>query len=132
MVVGYKLGELVGEGKVFVNGKFNQQGVEDIVKDGAKTIALGKLPFRQQIGYGLAIDYAYEVNKYNATDQSIKTEMLGSVAGSSAQISSEVFMPKFSGIGKIITNTIASDVISDKTKDKYNEHLNENKSKEAK
>ncbi|WP_185735079.1 hypothetical protein, partial [Bibersteinia trehalosi] len=72
MVVGYKSGELVGEGKVFVNGKFNQQGVEDIAKDGLKTLALGKLPWWQQSLYGTAIDYGYEVNKSNATPQSVK------------------------------------------------------------
>lgn len=127
VVVGYKSGKLVGEGKVFVDGNFNQAGVEDIAKDGLKTLVLGKLPFRQQIGYGMAIDYGYEVNKHNATEQSIKTEMLGAAVGSSVQVASEVLIPKFSGINKIVTNTIASDVISDKAKDKYSEYINKNK-----
>ncbi|MDO9666159.1 hypothetical protein [Glaesserella parasuis] len=130
VVVGYKSGKLVGEGKVFVDSNFNQAGVEDIAKDGLKTLVLGKLPFRQQIGYGMAIDYGYEVNKHNATEQSIKTEMLGVAVGSSVQVASEVLIPKFSGINKIVTNTITSDVISDKAKNKYNEYINKNKNEE--
>ncbi|MGX2949230.1 VENN motif pre-toxin domain-containing protein, partial [Frederiksenia canicola] len=109
VVFGYNTGKSVGEGTLIQDGRLNSSVVEDIVKDTGKTIALGKLSFGQQVGYGMAVDYLYEVNKHNATDHSIKTEMVGSVAGSSASVSMEGLskvLPKFNGAARIITNTI--------------------------
>lgn len=134
VVVGYKSGKLVGEGKVFVDSNFNQAGVEDIAKDGLKTLVLGKLPFRQQIGYGMAIDYGYEVNKHNVTTQSVTTEMIGSGTGTVLSGIIEIgknYLPKFKGVSKILGNTIFGDIASDKSKEVYKEFEKTNQSKDG-
>ncbi|MDD2173638.1 VENN motif pre-toxin domain-containing protein, partial [Glaesserella parasuis] len=134
VVVGYKSGKLVGEGKVFVDSNFNQAGVEDIAKDGLKTLVLGKLPFRQQIGYGMAIDYGYEVNKHNVTTQSVTTEMIGSGTGSVVSGIIEIgthYLPQFKGTSKIFGNAIFGDIASDKSKEVYKKFEKTNQSKDG-
>lgn len=128
VVFGYNTGKSVGEGTLIQDGRLNSSVVEDIVKDTGKTIALGKLSFGQQVGYGMAVDYLYEVNKRNATDHSIKTEMLGGGVGSSMNTVIEgvsLKVPSLNGASKIISNTILSDVSSEKAKEIYESYKKE-------
>lgn len=70
----------------------------------------------------MAIDYGYEVNKRNSTEQSIKTEMVGGFAGSATSTIVEGIswkFPTFNGISKMLTNTVISDNASDKAKKIY-------------
>ncbi|WP_185735050.1 hypothetical protein, partial [Bibersteinia trehalosi] len=85
---------------------------------------LGKLPWWQQSLYGTAIDYGYEVNKSNATPQSVKAEMIGSGAGVAVSGISELgskIEPRLNGINKIIFNVIGGDKISDYIKEEAKE-----------
>ncbi|WP_185735039.1 hypothetical protein, partial [Bibersteinia trehalosi] len=93
---------------------------------------LGKLPWWQQSLYGTAIDYGYEVNKSNATPQSVKVEMIGSYAGTGVSGLVELgtmAVPKFSGASKIFGSTIFSDIASDNAKAVYGELEKQNKDK---
>ena len=82
----------------------------------------------------MAIDYGYEVNKHNATTQSVTTEMIGSGTGSAVSGIIEIgthYLPQFKDTSKIFGNTIFGDIASDKSKEVYKEFEKPNQSKDG-
>lgn len=82
----------------------------------------------------MAIDYGYEVNKHNATTQSVTTEMIGSGTGLVVSGIIEIgthYLLQFKGTSKIFGNTIFGDIASDKSKEVYKEFEKTNQSKDG-
>ena len=101
-------------------------------KDVIKVPLLSKLKPGAQALNSVAFDFGYEVNKPGATDRQIKTEMVGSSAGSLVSLGLDTALsgiPNINPAVKIFSNVVIGGYASDKLKSLYQDNLNKNEEK---
>ena len=128
---GYKAGEISYKAH---SGQYKTEDeLKSAVYDGAKDVIkvplLSKLKPGAQALNSFAFDLMYEVNKPGATDRQIKTEMIGSSAGSGFGFVAETISNRlgFPPLPKTFLNTIGGAIVSDKAKETYQDVNKEKK-----
>ena len=131
---GYKAGEIsykAHSGQYKTEDEF-KSAIYDGAKDVIKVPLLSKLKPGAQALNSFAFDLMYEVNKPGATDRQIKTEMLGSSAGSLSSLVVDGALsgtPNINPAVKIFSNVIIGGYASDKSKSLYQNSLNQHEEK---
>ena len=131
---GYKAGEIsykAHSGQYKTEDEF-KSAIYDGAKDVIKVPLLSKLKPGAQALNSFAFDLMYEVNKPGATDRQIKTEMLGSSAGSLSSLVVDGALsgtPSINPAVKIFSNVIIGGYASDKSKSLYQNSLNQHEEK---
>lgn len=131
---GYKAGEISYRAH---SGQYKSEDeLKSAVYDGAKDVIkvplLSKLKHGAQVLNSFAFDLMYEVNKPGATDRQIKTEMIGSSAGSLLSLVLDTVLsgsPNFNPAVKIFSNVVIGGYVSDKLKPLYQDNLNQHEEK---
>ena len=131
---GYKAGEISYKAH---SGQYKTEDeLKSAIYDGAKDVIkvplLSKLKPGAQALNSFAFDLMYEVNKPGATDRQIKTEMLGSSAGSLSSLVVDGALsgtPNINPAVKIFSNVIIGGYASDKSKSLYQNSLNQHEEK---
>ena len=131
---GYKAGEISYKAH---SGQYKTEdelksAIYDGTKDVIKVPLLSKLKPGAQALNSFAFDLMYEVNKPGATDRQIKTEMVGSSAGSLVSLGLDTALSRIPNINpavKIFSNVVIGGYSSDKLKSLYQDNLNKNEEK---